>query len=323
MTGPLILALVCAAIAVVRLRRAGAAASAARRLFDAAPVATLLLDEADRIAQANGAAALLAGCDADGLAGRRIAELVHADDLALLRIALAQLRHDVCAQLGTEVRLLRGGGAPVTVSLHAAPVAVGHARRTLVQLLDVTERKRTEARLREMADHDALTGLLNRRCFARELERHAAHSRRYGAEGAVIVLDVDRFKQVNDTEGHGAGDRLLVQLAEILHGRLRGTDVLARLGGDEFAILLPRADRAAAEAVARSLVDTVRSTTAAAGGSPMTISVGVAMAQEYVAMAPEALVAAADCAMYAAKQASGDTHAFADAPLGAPVAIAA
>ncbi len=112
----------------------------------------------------------------------------------------------------------------------------------LLQLLDITERKRVEAHLQHMADHDPLTGLLNRRRFEQELDRHVAHAQRYGTEGAVIVLDVDRFKQVNDAYGHSTGDRVITSVARVLRRRLRTTDTLARLGGDEFAVLLPKAD---------------------------------------------------------------------------------
>jgi diguanylate cyclase (GGDEF)-like protein/PAS domain S-box-containing protein len=239
-------------------RRVTAPASELRRVFAMAPIGTIVLDEHDGIVRANAAMGRLVGCPEDALAGRTLVQLLHPDDLALLRIAFAQLRHGVCPELGTEVRLLRSDGVRADASLHATPLRAGRGRQhVLVQLLDVSERKRAEARLRHLAEHDALTGLPNRRRFARELDRHVAHARRYGAEGAVIVLDVDHFKQINDRGGHEAGDRLLAHVADTLRARLRDTDVLARLGGDEFAILLPRGDRAAAGAVARSLVATI------------------------------------------------------------------
>jgi diguanylate cyclase (GGDEF)-like protein len=172
----------------------------------------------------------------------------------------------------------------------------------LLQILDVTERKRAEAQLQHMADHDPLTGLLNRRRFEQELERHIAHMGRYGAEGAAIMRDVDRFQPINDTFGHGEGDRVIVRVAELVRARLRTTDAIARLGGDEFAILLPKADRAGAEAVARSLVETVRT-------EGITISVGVAMFDEHPAPSTEAIVAAADLAMYEAKRAGRNRYA--------------
>ena len=166
----------------------------------------------------------------------------------------------------------------------------------------------TATQLRHLADHDALTGLPNRRRFEQELARHLAHVRRYGPEGAALVLDLDCFKPVNDTFGHAAGDRLLARVAGVLHERLRATDVVARLGGDEFAILLPRVDRAGAAAVARSLVETVRAEALTADAHGVTVSVGV-VAFDAVVL-PEDVMALADVAMYDAKAAGGDGWAF-------------
>jgi diguanylate cyclase (GGDEF)-like protein/PAS domain S-box-containing protein len=316
---PIVLLLVLASALLaarrMHLRATHAARSDLQTIFDTAPIGNLVLDDAERVVDANAALGRVVGAPARSLAGRPLAQLVHADDLPLLRIGFAQLRHGVSDVLSTEVRLrLAAGGAPIAVSLHAALLAGGHGRagapRLLVQVLDITERKRVEAQLKHLAEHDPLTGLLNRRRFAAELARHVAQAQRYGAEGAVIVLDVDHFKRVNDTCGHGAGDRLIAQVAEALRGRLRGTDLIARLGGDEFAILLPRADRAGAEAVAASLVETVRAH-ADPLAPPVTISVGVAMVGASPACGPDELVAAADLAMYAVKEAGRDGYAFA------------
>jgi len=164
----------------------------------------------------------------------------------------------------------------------------------------------TSAELRHLADHDALTGLPNRRRFEQELARHLAHVRRYGPEGAVLILDLDGFKPVNDTFGHAAGDRLLARVGRVLRERLRATDVVARLGGDEFAILLPRVDRDGATAVARSLVQTVRAEALTADARGVTISVGVIAFDERAPAVPEGVLAAADIAMYDAKAAGGD-----------------
>ena len=289
-----------------------------RTIFETAPIGHLVLDCDDRIVLANPALARIVGAEPHALAGRTLDALVHPTDLPLLRIVLAELRHDVCATLETEIRLrcsadLADDAATVPAAVHAAVLEHGGSgpRRLLLQILDVTERKRAEAQLQHMADHDPLTGLLNRRSFERELERHIAHMRRYGAEGAAIVLDVDRFKPINDTFGHGAGDRLIVRVAEIVRARLRTTDAIARLGGDEFAILLPKADRAGAEAVARSLVETVRAEAIQdKGAEPITISVGVAMLDEHPAPSTAAIVAAADLAMYEAKRAGRNGYAI-------------
>jgi diguanylate cyclase (GGDEF)-like protein/PAS domain S-box-containing protein len=322
---PIVLLLVLASALLaarrMHLRATRAAQSDLQTIFDTAPIGNLVLDEAERVVDANAALGRVVGAPARGLVGRPLAELVHGEDLALLRIGFAQLRHGVSGELSTEVRLRAAGAAPVAVAVHAALLTARGTRvgapRLLVQVLDITERKRVEAQLKHLAEHDPLTGLLNRRRFEAELSRHVAQAQRYGAEGAVIVLDVDHFKRVNDTCGHGAGDRMIARVAEALRARLRGTDLIARLGGDEFAILLPKADRAGAETVAASLVATIRARAddgADPLAPPVTISVGVAMVGASPACGPDELVSAADLAMYAAKQAGRDGYAFAAAP---------
>ena len=106
--------------------------------------------------------------------------------------------------------------------------------------IDTAERARIERRLRDLVGRDALTGLIDRRRFEEELERHVAHGRRYGMTGALIVLDLNDFKAINEHHGHRAGDSVLVGVAEALTNRLRDTDLLARIGGDQFGVLLPQ-----------------------------------------------------------------------------------
>jgi diguanylate cyclase (GGDEF)-like protein/PAS domain S-box-containing protein len=324
----LLLTLLLAAVLLVahRLRRIpeNRARADLRTIFHTAPIPNVMLDGDDLVLAANAALGRTVGEAPGDLLGQPLQRLVHADDLALLRIAFAQLRHGVTAELATEVRLLAADGTTIASSIHAALLASrkGKAPRLLVQALDISEHKRVEAQLQHMADHDPLTGLLNRRRFEHELERHVATGQRYGAEGAVIVLDVDGFKRVNDTRGHAAGDRLIAHVAAVLRARLRGTDLVARLGGDEFAILLPKADRAGAEVVARSLFETVRAAASAAadGAAPVTISLGAVMVDSCPELTIETLVAAADHAMYAAKAAGRDGYAFASgADVAAPV----
>jgi len=202
----------------------------------------------------------------------------------------------------------------LVVALGACLLALVALRRGAARARrDLRTLRATTTELRHLADHDPLTGLPNRRRFEQELARHLAHVRRYGPEGALLVLDLDCFKPVNDRFGHAAGDRLLTRVAAVLHERLRATDVIARLGGDEFAVLLPRVDRAGAAVVARSLVETVRAAVPTADARTVTISVGVLTFErecQQPATMPASALAAADLAMYDAKAAGGDGFAF-------------
>ncbi|MGA2164816.1 MAG: EAL domain-containing protein [Solirubrobacteraceae bacterium] len=171
-------------------------------------------------------------------------------------------------------------------------------------------RSRYEAELKHMADHDPLTGLLNRRAYERSLEEHLARGERYGHAGAVMVLDLDSFKEVNDTLGHSAGDELIVRVAGALASRLRESDTLARLGGDEFAILTPIGESEEAESLADSLLEVVRQERAPRGPGgrerPITASIGVAPLQGAEQLSAEEALINADLAMYDAKEAGRD-----------------
>jgi diguanylate cyclase (GGDEF)-like protein len=167
----------------------------------------------------------------------------------------------------------------------------------------VSERKRFEMELVYLADHDPLTELANRRRFHQELERHLAEARRYGTQGALLYIDLDGFKSVNDTFGHRTGDTFLTDLSFALKDRLRDTDVLARMGGDEFAVILPHTDGRSAQVLSSQLLDVIRQCPVPIGGRPFSISasIGIALFPEH-ALTGDELLAHADAAMYEAKE---------------------
>ena len=181
----------------------------------------------------------------------------------------------------------------------------------LTNVVDVSERHRYERQLAFLAEHDPLTGLANRRRFDQELARHVDDCRRYGPRGAVLMLDLDHFKEVNDTLGHAIGDELLVDVARVLQQRMRSTDLVARLGGDEFAVLLPHADMKSAELVASSLVETLRDEVSGLEDtrSGVTASVGGVIIEESHLSASDVL-SAADAAMYVAKHSGRSRYTF-------------
>jgi diguanylate cyclase (GGDEF)-like protein len=181
----------------------------------------------------------------------------------------------------------------------------GRPAYAVIQVVDITERKRFEGQLQYLADHDALTGLYNRRRFEEELDRVLAAAERYGRAGALLVLDLDGFKYVNDTLGHPVGDELIARLAGTLRDELRESDVIARLGGDEFGVILPEATEAEAAAVADKLLRAVQRDGTVADASRrarVTASIGVAPFDGGDGLSAEELLVEADIAMYDAKE---------------------
>ena len=175
----------------------------------------------------------------------------------------------------------------------------------LCHVEDVSDRHLLHQHLQALADSDELTGLLNRRGFGRELQRKLFECERYEPDGALLVIDLDDLKVVNDSIGHAKGDEMLVAAANALRAGSRRSDVVGRIGGDEFAVILPRGSeveaRQAAEALLARLGDNRRPT----DGSPMTASVGIAVFANLAVFTQEAALNAADLAMYEAKRAGG------------------
>ena len=179
---------------------------------------------------------------------------------------------------------------------------------------DVTQQKHSEERLQHLADHDSLTDLLNRRRFKEELRRELDREDRYRRGGALLLLDLDNFKLVNDTHGHIWGDELLRAAARLLRERVRTSDILARLGGDEFAVLLPESDEVRARKLAEELLEIFREhgITTDQGDAGVTTSIGVVTFDALSPDGPEPLVAA-DSAMYRAKREGRNRLAVYDA----------
>jgi diguanylate cyclase (GGDEF)-like protein len=208
-----------------------------------------------------------------------------------------------------EQRLTHADGQTLWVMLHVALVRddAGRALYCIRQVQDIEERRRFEGELGYLVDHDPLTGLVNRRGFVRELNRQIAHVRRYGAGAAVLFIDLDDFKAVNDSLGHAVGDALIISVAEAFASRLRETDLVARLGGDEFAVLLPHATATEATQLSHSLLEAVQdaaSDTLPDHHGKVTASIGVTAFQHLAAeIGGDEILVDADLAMYAAKAA--------------------
>jgi diguanylate cyclase (GGDEF)-like protein/PAS domain S-box-containing protein len=188
----------------------------------------------------------------------------------------------------------------------------GDAKVLITVIEDATERKKAEQRIAFLAHHDPLTGLANRAALAQKIEEAAARQRRRDEPFSVLLLDLDRFKEVNDTLGHPAGDTLLIEVATRLKSLLRETDVLARLGGDEFAIIQAGESdqRGAARSLAERILEILGKPFAIDGGEiNIGTSIGIALAPEHGTGSGE-LLKMADLALYRTKSAGRNGYCF-------------
>lgn len=159
--------------------------------------------------------------------------------------------------------------------------------------------------LKDISTHDSLTGLFNKREFTKQLKKEVERSNRYGHAVSLIMADIDHFKDVNDTYGHLAGDKVLRAVADVIHGNVRSVDIAARYGGEEIAIIMPNTSGAKAFMVAEKLRAAIASLGIAIGGGRtinITISMGVATLPED-AEADDELIGRADESLYCAKHA--------------------
>jgi diguanylate cyclase (GGDEF)-like protein/PAS domain S-box-containing protein len=285
-------------------RRARIASERVERLFDDAPHGVALLDSVGTIIRVNVSMAVLVGLDPSEMVGHRL-EAFETPGLDRIQDHLGRLMSSRGESLEAECTLRDSGGNDVAVALSSTVVGDRQMGEiVMVNVVDMSDRRRYLDRLAHLADHDVLTGLANRRRFDGELQRHLDRCRRHGPVGALLLLDLDNFKQVNDSLGHNAGDELLVTIAGLLRRSIRSTDVVARLGGDEFAILLPDSDQAGARRVADLVVERVRdhATTLDGVARRVTASVGAVTFQAASEHAADVL-ALADMTMYDAKEA--------------------
>jgi diguanylate cyclase (GGDEF)-like protein/PAS domain S-box-containing protein len=283
------------------------------KIYAGAAIGIALVDRDGRFVEGNPALAELVGYRLSELVGRTFRELVHADDRAAELALHAELMSGERDYYRLEQRYVRTNGEILWGALAVSLVrdAEGEPQFAIHMIENVTERTWAEEELRlnaaraeHQALHDALTGLPNRTLFADRIQQALLGASREHGRVAVLLMDLDRFKEINDTLGHAAGDHVLVVVAKRLQACVRASDTVARLGGDEFGLVLPRqTDPAELERVLDKLSEAVEEEIDL-DGLPLAIgaSIGVAFYPDHGDGADE-LMKRADVAMYRAKQA--------------------
>lgn len=277
-----------------------------RQLMISAPDAVLSIDETGRIIFANREASNLLGYKFEELIGSSIDMLLPENLSARHAVHRAKYLENLRTRAmgsGMELTARRKNGDefPVDVTLSYSE---GENGTTVIAFMrDITDRKRAEKIWKELAATDPLTGLLNRRELFRRAETELERARRYEHSLSTILLDVDHFKNINDTYGHAAGDSVLVSLAQLLTREIRAVDLAARYGGEEFMLLLPETSLERAYGIAERIRSTVADTPVMVDGQTIrfTISLGVT-SSENVGNDFESLLKESDRLLYQAKQ---------------------
>lgn len=258
------------------------------------------------IRMVNEFAAQLAGFVPEQLSGRAFVDLI-GDPLSGQEI-LKQLEFLTVAgqkRFEHEHTLVGNDGERRRIVWVHTPLKTEHTDGTAILSvgLDVTKRVKAESRMRWLANHDPLTGLVNRRRFLEEVTRALNESIRHRQTSALLLYDLDHFKEINDTSGHAAGDALLRFIAQEIRVRARKSDIVARLGGDEFGVLMPNTDSFGAETFAQKLTELFRGKVFPYGEKRYRIgvSIGIALLPKHGRDVQE-LMANADLAMYEAKR---------------------
>ncbi|MCG2801416.1 MAG: diguanylate cyclase, partial [Cellulomonas sp.] len=321
-----------------RLRAAAAAAAVAladsearfRSAFDAAPVAMVLTgadpERPGRVIAVNDAYASLVGRPAAELVGVEVPDLVHPLDAAVVADLLAEVASGRLAQGIREHRVLRPDGSEgwVRMSVGLAAADEGGGQRQLVgHIEDITERKLAQEELARRALYDGLTGLANRHLAIDHLGRAVADLSRRPGRVAVVFVDLDRFKAINDTFGHEVGDQVLLEVATRLRGVVEGRGFAARIGGDEFLLICPqtRDDDELEQLLDRVLgvleppvhIATATTTTSINVGASVGVSLTTAARTR-----PDTMLHQADTAMYEAKRLGRQRYQIFEESLGQP-----
>ena len=281
--------------------------------FDFAAIGMALVALDGRFLQLNQVICHVLGRSEPEVRGLTLQSVCHADDVSVLDTHLQALLTEGLNSFSIELRLMNAEARVTQTLISVSLVSDADSVPVyyIVQVQDITARRMAEARLTYLAQYDHLTGLYNRASLTRTLEQTLTLCRRQSQRVANLFVDLDNFKLINDTLGHGAGDDVLTTVARRLRGAVRETDLVGRFGGDEFVVVLVGIDTAeTAQRVADKLVEAMQEPILASGQEvEVTFSIGVALFPDDATDA-ERLIAAADDAMYRAKELGKNGSAF-------------
>tara|TARA_R110000868_G_scaffold262401_2_gene521111 strand:+ start:89477 stop:90793 length:1317 start_codon:yes stop_codon:yes gene_type:complete len=221
-------------------------------------------------------------------------------DRAVFTQALNKVISSGRSYRGIELKLRPINGESIWISLSMSRVLETENPYTIVQFVDITKRKNEETELMRLATQDHLTELSNRKVFDENLEMSIKQAKRYDRHGAVVYIDLDNFKGVNDNFGHKAGDAILQEVGKVLKEVFRETDTVSRIGGDEFAVIMNEVDAQEAERKASIVEEKIRAISVTVHNQQVSVSasMGVQMFNAYNNLTQEDIVAAADRSMY-------------------------
>lgn len=284
----------------------------AQKVFDYTPTGIVVTDELQRVLSSNPAVTLMTGYEPHELHGQSIARF-----LSLELAATAESQQEQIALRGvwsSELEVIRKVGENFTAGVRVSRVddpQTGLPAHYIWILADITERKQAEERMRHIAQHDALTGLPNRLSLMIRLAQLLPDARRHQWSMAIMFLDLDRFKVINDTLGHQVGDELLREVACRLNSVVRETDFVARLGGDEFVVILPSIVTPADAAIVASKIIAVLATPVQVDGNDLhtSPSIGISIFPED-GPDGDSILKHADTAMYHAKSLGRNNYQF-------------
>jgi diguanylate cyclase (GGDEF)-like protein/PAS domain S-box-containing protein len=283
-----------------------------RTMFDAAPMGIALIDAVSgQFRDINPRYLEISGRTLERMRAGTWADITHPDDVGHELALMARLNAGETTGFKSSPRLLRPDGCVVwlDMSVSAIAAAPGSHPHHLCMVEDVTDKKQAEALIWQHANFDSLTQLPNRRMFQDRLEQGMAKSLRSSDRLAILFIDLDHFKEVNDTLGHHQGDILLIDAARRIRACVRASDTVARLGGDEFTVILPDLDASArVDAIAQNIIDSLRAPFALGEEQAfVSASIGITFFPDD-GNNVEDLLKQADQAMYAAKGAGRNRY---------------